>query len=155
MAEKREEYDKAIKYYKESATLEEDNEKKAVDYLQIADILRRQEKFPESREYAYKALEANPSSGEPYILIGHLYAASKMCATNELEKGAIYWAAVDKYIKAKTVDPSVTEEANKYIVTYSAYFPTKETVFFFSLKNGDQYKLGCWINETTTVRTNE
>ncbi len=155
MAKKREEYDKSLKYYKEAVTLEENNEKKAIYYLQVADILRKLENFPESREYALKAVEANPSSGEPYILIGHLYAASKMCITNELEKGAIYWAAVDKYIKAKTVDPSLEEEANKYIVTYSGYFPTKETVFFFSLKNGDSYKLGCWINETTTVRTNE
>jgi len=154
MCKNREEYNKAIDYYKEAIILEEDAEEKAVYYLQLADIYRKLDQFSTARDYALKGIESDPSSGEAYILIGHLYAASKSCGVDDLTNAAIYWVAVDKYIQAKNVDPELTEEANKYITTYSKYFPNNETIFFFSLKVGDTYKVGCWINETTTVRIN-
>ncbi len=154
MCKKRDEYDKAIQYYKEAISLEENNITKSIYNLQIAEIYRKLEQFPTSRDFALKAIEENPSSGEAYILIGHLYAASKSCGVDDLTNSAIYWVAVDKYVKAKNVNPDLTEEANKYIATYSKYFPSKETIFFFSLTEGDTYKVECWINESTTVRIN-
>ena len=64
----------------------------------------------------------------------------------------MYWAAVDKFIKAKTVEPDLTDEANKFIDAYRPFFPDKETIFFYGLKEGDTYTVECWINEKTTVR---
>ena len=57
------------------------------------------------------------------------------------------------HIKARNVDPSVTENANKQITNYSKYFPGKEDAFFLGLNNGDSYTVGCWIGETTAIRT--
>ncbi|MFW6327855.1 MAG: hypothetical protein ACOC2F_06030, partial [Bacteroidota bacterium] len=67
-------------------------------------------------------------------------------------KSAVYWAAVDKYIKAQNVDPSMAEEANQRISQYSRYFPDKEDAFFYDYTVGKSYTVGCWINETTSVR---
>lgn len=154
MCGKREKNEKAIKYYLQAISLEEDNIVKSVIYLQLASIYRKLEKFPEARDYALKALEVNPSAGEAYLIIGHLYAASSSCGVDDLTKAAIYWVAVDKYIQAKSVKPELTEESDRYIETYKKYFPSKETIFFFSLNEGDTYRVGCWINENTTVRIN-
>jgi hypothetical protein len=55
--------------------------------------------------------------------------------------------------KAKTIDPSVASEANTFINRYSQYMPTKGDVFQRSLKAGDTFKVGCWINRSTIIRT--
>jgi tetratricopeptide (TPR) repeat protein len=149
----KEDFDRAITYYQEAINSEEDPSKKA-DYLyQLAYITNAQLKQPEkARNYALEAIKLRPDWGEPYILIGDAYAGSKDCFTDEFEKTTIYWVAVDKFLKAKSVDDTVAEKANERISTYRNYFPDIETIFFYSLKEGDTYKVGCWINETTTVR---
>ena len=43
-----------------------------------------------------------------------------------------YFAVIDKLQKAKSVDPSVAEEANKLISTYAAHTP-KDADLFLSL----------------------
>jgi hypothetical protein len=82
-----------------------------------------------------------------------MYAASAAeCGDNDLTKKAAYWAAVDKYRKAKNADEDVVDIANKRIEIYTKQFPGTETIFFYDLKEGDPYTVGCWINEKTTVR---
>jgi len=149
----KEEFEKAITYYEEAIDRQEETSKKA-DYLyQLGFITNSHLKQPQkARTYALKAIELRPDWGEPYILIGDAYAGSKDCFTDEFEKNTIYWAAVDQFSKAKSVDAAVTEKANERIGTYKKYFPDIETIFFYSLKEGDNYKVGCWINETTKVR---
>ncbi len=149
----KEEFEKAITYYEEAIDREEDPSKKA-DYLyQLGFITNAQLKLPQkARTYALEAIRLKPDWGEPYILIGDAYDVSKDCFTDEFEKTTIYWAAVDQFSKAKSVDAAVAEKANERISTYKKYFPDIETIFFYSLKEGDNYKVGCWINETTKVR---
>ena len=149
----KEEFEKAITYYEEAIDREEDPSKKA-DYLyQLGFITNAHLKQPQkARTYALEAIRLKPDWGEPYILIGDAYAGSKDCFTDEFEKTTIYWAAVDQFSKAKSVDAAVAEKANERISTYKKYFPDIETIFFYSLKEGDNYKVGCWINETTKVR---
>jgi hypothetical protein len=119
----------------------------------LADTYRNLKNFPKARSYAVQVTELRPEDGNPYILIGDLYAASaKECGSDDLTTKVAYWAAVDKYYKAKSIDPSLEDAANERINTYSKVFPSTETVFFHDLKEGDSYTVGCWINETTTVR---
>jgi tetratricopeptide (TPR) repeat protein len=146
-------FSKAISYYQEALGSETDPHKKADYYYQLAYIINAKMDQPEkARLYALEALKLKPNWGDPYILIGDAYAGSKDCFDDEFEKTTIYWAAVDKFAKAKTVDPATAEKANERINTYSKYFPDVETIFFYSLAEGDSYTVGCWINETTTVR---
>ena len=87
------------------------------------------------------------------MLIGRLYVQyNRSISEVEFEQNTAYWAAVDKFIQAKRVDPTVTEEADKLIYTYSAYFPTLENAFFHDLSEGQEYVVPGWINERTRVR---
>ncbi len=151
-----ENYDNAIKYLKESTELFDDEVEKADAFKILANIYSMEEEFVTAREYAQKALELIPKDGELYIMIGDMYASSAdQCGDNDLTSKAAYWAAVDKYQKAKEIDNTVADEANNRINTYKKYFPRKETVFFHDLEVGDSYEVECWINETTTVRTSD
>ncbi len=150
----REDFNKAVKYYHEAIEKEEDNNLKADYYYQLGVVTNTKMKQPQqAREYALKAISNRPGWGEPYILIGDAYAASKDCFNDDFEKSTIYWAAVDKFITAKNLDTTVADKAGDRINTYSQYFPDVESVFFQGFQEGDSYTVGCWINETTKVRT--
>lgn len=156
MCIKKKEYADAIAYYEQAVTLAEDKYDKA-DYLYaIAQLYAVMNQLSNSRTYARKALEINPDMGKCYILIGNLYASSKIYgndAKGRILNKTVFWAAVDKYYKAKAVDSNLTEEANRLIATYSRYFPTKEERFDLPGEFGSgTFTVGGWIGETTTVR---
>lgn len=145
--------DEASKYYKQAIELETDNTRKAKYYLELGDVTRRSGDFSQARTYALNSIEMDPTSGYPYLLIGNIYAASsKSCGDEDFEQRAVYWVAVDKFMKAKAIDASLADEANRFIEAYKPHFPDNETIFFYNLKEGDTYTVGCWINEKTTVR---
>ena len=150
---KDEKYDKALEYLKQSTTMEE-VDKVFDNYLFLAEIYRYKNNYPKAREMALKATKIDNTKGTPYSFIGDLYAASaEKCGNNDLTKLVAYWAAVDKYKKAKKVDPEMTEAMNKRISAYQKHFPTKEVMFFYNINDGDPYTVGCWINEKTTARS--
>ena len=146
-------HEEAKEYLKQSIELFDDDVEKADAYKILANIYSIDKEFVKAREYAYKSLELIPKDGSLYIMIGDMYASSaKQCGDNDLTSKVAYWAAVDKYQKAKQVDSTVADKANNRIDTYKQYFPRKETIFFHDLSEGDSYEVECWINETTTVR---
>ncbi len=148
-----EDYTTAVKYITEALPLLTEKDKIESANYYLASIYTSMKQYPKARKYAREAIKINPKNGNAYILIGDMYAGSaKDCGSNDLTKLVAYWAAVDKYKKAKSVDPEVAERANKKIAKFSQYFPTMETIFFHTLQEGDTYEVGCWINETTTVR---
>ena len=109
-----------------------------------------------AKTYALKMLAINPQSGEAYLIIGNAYVKGrKDCGGDECKSRAAYWAAVDKFAKAKSVDPSVSDKVQQYINSYVGQFPKKEDCFFYGLTDGQSYTLDCWIGETTIVRTRE
>jgi hypothetical protein len=145
-------YSEAIDYLKEAEKMG-DTSALQKSYKYISQAYRALNNFPSSRTYALKSAALNPHDGDPYLVIGDLYAESaKDCGDNELTQRVAYWVAVDKYYKAKQVDPELADEADKRINAYSVYFPTASTIFFYNLKEGDTYKVECWINEETKIR---
>ena len=130
-------------------------EDKAECQFKIAQIYYKDLKnFPRAKQYVRKSLDLNSNSGKAYFLLGMIYAAAKNVYPDDavLSK-TTYWAAVDQFIKAKQVDPSLAEGANEMIATYSKYFPTKEEIFFHKDLNGKtSFTIGSWIGETTAVR---
>ena len=145
--------EKTLLYFNKAIELEEDPAEKAKFYLQLGSLAMEAKDYPLVRTHAKAALEVKPDYGEAYLLIGNAYAASRdNCKGNKI-KGDVYWAAVDKFIKAKSVDPSVADKANELIARYKKYFPNNEDVFFIGLVDGNAYTVKCWINENTTVRT--
>lgn len=148
------EYSKAIDFYKQAFEMSEDDEEKAEISMGIAKTYTYKHDYASAKSYAMKAARLDTDWGEPYILIGDLYAQSaKSCDDGELGKWAVYWAAVDKYKKAKAIDGSVSNVASKKIASISSHYPVTKDLFFFGAKVGDSYTVKCWINETTTIRT--
>ena len=152
------EYKKSIELFEKAIVEEEDNVKQAKYTMIIAKIYNAHlRNFSQSRSYAQKAAALDPSNGEPYILIGRLYASSgPLCGPGTgWDSQIVVWPAIDMWQKAKRVDPSVAGEANKWIGRYRKYMPNKEDIFQRSLKAGSTFKVGCWIQTTTTIRTSD
>ncbi|UCH14144.1 MAG: hypothetical protein JSV22_13700, partial [Bacteroidales bacterium] len=150
-------YDNSVLYFKKAIELETDNETKAKLYVYLAQIsIDNLKNYTLARNYAYEAIKLNDKYGEPYMLIGDAYVKSmEECCESEFEKRTVYWAAVDKYQKAMMADPSVSEKAKTLIHRYSDHFPLKEETFFHGYVDGQEYTIGCWINEKTVVRTRQ
>lgn len=152
----REQYTEATKYLQQAIDLYEDDNDRADVHFFIANVYFETKDYSKARNHCYETLKVRPNEGKVYILIGDMYqATAKDCGDNDLTTRVAYWAAVDKYVKAKSVDPSVADIAKSRINTFSQYFPATETIFFYDLKKGDTYQVGCWINESTTVRTSD
>jgi tetratricopeptide (TPR) repeat protein len=148
-------YSEAIEYLKQTEKLDDTNAIQK-SYIYIAKAYRAMNNFPSARTYALKSAALNPTDGEPYLMIGDMYAESaKDCGDNDLTSRVAYWVAVDKYYKAKQVDPTLAEEADKKIAVYSVYFPSASTIFFYTLKEDDNYRVECWINEDTRIRASK
>lgn len=144
--------------YLKEAIDKTDNDADRSDYnLQLSQVyLSTKRDYPQARKYALAAIKSNPNSGQAYLTIGLAYAsASNNYEGDDFEKRTVFWAAVDKFIKAKQVDPSVADKANEYISKYSVYFPSKDDAFFRSITAGKSVQVGGWINETTTARFKE
>ena len=148
-------YNESIDLFEEFIEKTEDEEKKFKYNLLIAKIYYADiRNFVKSRQYAMKASEHKPESGEPYLLIGKLYASSgPICGPGTgWDSQIVTWPAIDMFeVAAK--DPLVADEAKKWIRTYWQYMPKREDIFQRTIKAGSSFKVGCWINRTTTVRT--
>ncbi len=150
---KTQDLDRSVEYYNEAIKLEEESEQKGTLHYQLGLIKFNQGKLNEAKTNAEKAISFRPDWGDPYILIGNLYAVSaKNFGSNEFENKTAYWAAVDMFQKSKSIDPKVTDKANELINIYSQHFPGMEEIFFQGFKEGDSYTVGGWIGVSTKIR---
>jgi tetratricopeptide (TPR) repeat protein len=153
---KKKEFGKSKGYLEQAIELEEDADIKADLHFKLANIHFFNNNYPAVKKHALKAAGLRSGWGQPYLLIGKAYAAySKKYGSKPIEHQYVYWVAVDKFKRAKAIDPDCAAEANKQIATWSKYFPNKENAFFEGIKDGDVIKVGDWINETTKARLNE
>lgn len=144
--------DKSMNYFDQAIELEQDAVKKAEYCYNAAVVLFSKKQYSKAKQYANKAIATNGSYGQPYILIAQMYAASPNWSDENALNKCTYFAVIDKLQRAKSVDPSVAEEANKLISTYSRHTPKDEDLFFIGLKKGSTVQIGGWIGETTTIR---
>ena len=94
--------------------------------------------------------------GAAYLLIASMYASSaNSCGTDVVSKRMVYVAALNKALKAKAIDPSISRVANKYIKSYSNNLPSKKDLFVAGIEAGTSHKIGCWIQETVRVRSKD
>jgi len=155
MSLKKEKYADARTYLKKAIELETSDSLKAKYYYKQALVANKLGQKQQARTYANKAISLRKDFGAPYLLIATLYASSgcKQMTKPEGELSRIaYWVAVDKLIQAKSVDPSITADANRLIGQYSKNYPNKEDAFFYGVTKGTTVTVGCWINERTKVR---
>lgn len=151
---KNDDFEKAAEYLRKAIDYEEEPEQKALYEYQLAVIeLTKLGKPKEAKELAMKAIEHKEGWGDPYFIAANaILEGVKNCNLEKFDKQAAYWLATDYVYRAKQVDPGVEERADELIAQYQTHYPSVEETFFRSLKKGDKFNIGCWINETTTVK---
>ncbi len=134
--------EKAIELFNKSAELAPTKLEKATTYYAIASILASSDKAT-SQKMVLSALENNPSNGRYYIFLANLYANSvQECATNTIEKNAIYKLASNTVLKSITVEPRLKPTAEAMSSEY-----LKRMIFDDHSKEKSA-TIGCWIQQT-------
>ncbi len=140
----------AIADFNKALALETNSRKKSNIAYKIATSYRRGSKST-SRSYALKAIDANSSNGNAYLLIASLYASSANdCGDTPFEKRAMYWKAADMARKAGRVDPSLSGRASQSAASYEAKAPSKTDIFNSGMA-GKTLSFKCWVGGSITV----
>lgn len=145
----------AIKYQEEAiAYAESDNATDADYYYELAVFCSKNGQSAKGFESAKKAAELSESyTGKSYYLMGTIWGSTS-CGGDEISRRAPYWVAVDYLQKAKAADASLTEDANRLIGQYAAYFPQTAEAFMYDITDGQSYTVSCGgMRATTIVRT--
>lgn len=144
--------DKAMELFDQAIELEASVTNKAELCYKVGAIYYSLNKYAKARSYAQKALSFNANYGQPHILIAQCYAASPNWCDDQTLNACTYYVCMDRLQRAKSIDPSVKREADKYIATYSKYTPKPEELFMRGYSSGKAVTVGGWINETTRIR---
>lgn len=148
--------EKANEYFRNAIDTETDPHEKSRFLQEVGGLAMKEGSINSAISYARQAINANPRNGKAFLLLGTAYAGLKNCGSedDEVSKRAMYWIAVDQFVKAKQVDPSLAEDANKSINLYSQYFPSQVDAFHLDILDGQTYNVNCGsVNEKTIVRT--
>ena len=147
----------AVKYLEEAINYPESDSAVDADYnYELAAFCLKNGMSGKAYSAAQRALELNPAlAGKAYFLMGTIWG-SVSCGGNEIERRAPYWVACDFLQKAKAADPSLAEDANRLIGSYSSYFPQTAEAFMYDVTDGQSYTVSCGgMRATTTVRTHK
>ncbi|MBP2831694.1 tetratricopeptide repeat protein [Aquimarina sp. U1-2] len=140
----------ALKYFNQSAEMEEKASDKAKVYFRIGEVLKKQGSKGKARTYYRKALKYKPSLGTAYLRIASMIASSaNSCGTDVFSKRAVYWLAENYARRAGKVDPSLKSTASKTAANYKAKAPSKTDIF--NNPGVTSVAIGCWIGETVKV----
>ncbi len=116
--------EKAMGFFNDATEMESDPVKKSVLLMDAAEFQQQELKsFPQARIIAMRAATFNPGWGRPWMFIGDLYFDSVKECKDSLYGKPVFWAATDKYLKAKTIDPTMTDLANQKTAKCMEMFP--------------------------------
>ena len=122
-------------------------------FFELAVVSIANKDYCDAIAYAREAIAYKSNYGKAYLTLGDAIVYSRTNLGDDFERRAAFWVAADKYAKAKSVDPSVSSDANKKLNDYKGQYPNHEEVFFRDMKDGDSYQVKGCINEYTTVRS--
>lgn len=144
-------YDQAYRYYKEAVTFESDSISKSALLTRLASLELTEGNRESARDHARRAGLLNQTNGTAMLIIAEAYANAK---TGDLfDNQALYWVVADYLVRAAEREPALREQVEQRIAACAKLFPTREDAFFRSIvEEGAPYRVGGWINESTTVR---
>lgn len=152
-AYKEDRFQDAIDLYEKAIDKAETDDKKALYYYQIAQIQNAKlGQTGSARTNANKAAKLRSNWGDPYILIGDIYAKMSRNCGDAWDQRLAVLAAIDKYQYARSIDSESASDANRRIANYSESMPIKADAFSRGKKEGDKMKVGCGIGETVRLR---
>lgn len=149
---KEDKYEEAIEKWEEAIKKAEEEEKKNEYSYWIA--YARFHKLKTTSGViggARKGTSADAVKGRAYILIGDYYAKVGRSCGDAWDQRLAILGALEKYSTAKSVDPSVADEANRKIGIYASSKPERQEGFMRKVSEGQKVKSKC-IGETVTVR---
>lgn len=135
----------AEKYFRQAIELTDDPGDKADMYIQLGSM----RSGAAAREMYRKALAADPTKREAYTAIGFLYYQSfEQCAgkSDIVKDRSVFLAAYDMFERGGN---------SKAMQSAKEQFPSKEEVFTYNYTSGDNISVGCWIGESTSIRTRD
>lgn len=143
-------YSGATADFDKAVALETNARKISSLLYQMATIVYKSSKV-QARDYARKAIDANPANGRAYLLLASLYADSaNACGDTAFEKRAVYWKAAELAQKAARVAPALSSTAAQAAVSYQAKAPSREMIFNSGMA-GESITFDCWVGGTVTV----
>jgi tetratricopeptide (TPR) repeat protein len=141
--------EKAGEYFTKTAEIAKSKEEQAEAHWYLGALHSKNGERVKARDEFRKALSIDPNYKQAYESIGDLYFNSfNDCAkkVSMADDRLVYLIAYDYYQKAGN--------AEKMKNAKSA-FPSKEEIFLVNYKSGDTKTVGCWINESTVIRTRD
>jgi len=147
---------RAIQYYREAIAHPDTPPFDKTRYcLELATVYMRDLHSPtQAATFARQAIATSPNDGRGYMLMGNIWAALHgKCGDDEISKKAMFWVSVDYFNRAKSMDSSLAEEANKFINSHTQHFPLQQDIFMYDLTEGEVYTVTCsGLTEQTRVR---
>ncbi len=144
------EEEEADKWFKKAIELSSDDEQKSEIYMDMASINLKNGDRAQARDYALKSASlSGAQASKAYTMVGNMYMNSaSQCkgGKNIVEDRAIFIAAHDMYAKAGNREGMNNAKEQ---------FPSKEEVFTYNKKVGEQVKINCWVGETVTIQTRD
>jgi len=145
-------YANAETYYNKAIEMETNPAKKASMKMSLANMYNfKMKQRSKARAAAKEASALRPDWGDPWILIGKIYAAQASSACSGFDGRAAIWVAMDNWSKAKRVDPSSADKAQAMINKYAGSTPDKKSIFQRGISKGSSYTIPC-LGVSTTVR---
>ncbi len=150
----KENYKEAAVYLEEAVQKFEDNDSKAKASYLLANALMNSGQYSAARTAAYQVANYDKSlEGRAVLLVANMYLRSAVsCASHEGQIRGAAWVAYDEAARAKSIDPSIAEDAQRVMNSAHSQWPSKETMFFNNINQGSGFSVGCWIGKGTTAR---
>lgn len=139
---------KAEAYLKEALPLATTGQDKAEVLIYLGQFEAKTDKSA-ARALFRQALDADSGNKDAYEKIGDLYYGSfDNCAkkVNQADDRLVFLIAADYYQRAGD---------SKKVAMAKENFPSKEEIFLIDYRAGETKNVGCWINESTTIRTRD
>lgn len=144
-----------FEYLTKALELTKESHLRATIHTMMGVVRKDQNSFSEARGYFNEALRENPNNGTPLLLIAQMYAASasSIFPDDVLKQRCVYNLVIDKLERARAIDPSISDEANRLISVYRRNLPAASDIFMHpELESGKTFHVGGWINENTVIR---
>jgi tetratricopeptide (TPR) repeat protein len=153
-------YTEAINSYRRAAESFSDKEvnERYEAWMKIAEIQLIQKAYQNAKSSVQRALDLKSDDPDALILLGDIYLfGAGTCGTAIIAKHAGFWAAFDKYTRARNLsnDPVIQSKANNGISNARRGFPLTSDLFFNNLKPGQSVTAPCWIGETVIIRASD
>ncbi len=141
----------------ESFTDKEQNEKYQAA-IKNAEVYLIQKQYQNARTWVIRALSVKSDDPDALIFLGDIYfQGSETCGSSFRAKYSGYWAAFDKYQRARSLssDPNIQSKASNGQARARSRFPNSGDIHFNGERTGTSFMAPCWINETVTIRASD